>query len=50
MLTREQTLNLLGVLVTASVSAIGFAIGGKIGEAALVGIGINLASNIIQER
>ncbi len=46
--TREQTLNLLGILATASIMSVGFAIGGTIGAAVMAGIGINLSSAIIQ--
>src|SRR5437879_2546006 len=46
-INRERALNLLGALATASVTAVGFAIGGKIAEATMVGIGINLASHIL---
>ncbi|MBI1927762.1 tetratricopeptide repeat protein [Candidatus Poribacteria bacterium] len=47
MLTKEQALNLLGVLATTSIMSVGFAIGGTIGAAAMAGIGINLSSAII---
>lgn len=48
MLTKEQALNLLGILATASITGVGFAIGGTIGAAVMGGIGINLSSAIIQ--
>jgi hypothetical protein len=48
MLTKEQALTLLGVLATASIIGVGFAIGGTIGAAVMGGIGINLSSNIIR--
>ncbi len=48
MLTKEQTLNLLEILATASITGVGFAIGGTIGAAVISSIGINLSSNIIQ--
>jgi len=47
MLTKEQALNLLGIFATASITTVGFAIGGTIGAAVMAGIGINLWSNII---
>ncbi|MDQ3815804.1 MAG: hypothetical protein M3347_17995 [Armatimonadota bacterium] len=49
MLTKEQTASLLGILGTASITAIGFAIGGTIGASVMASIGINLSSTIIQE-
>jgi hypothetical protein len=48
MLTKEQALKLLGILATASITSVGFAIGGTIGAAVIGGIGINLSSAIIQ--
>lgn len=53
MITKEQTIDLLGILATASITAVGFAIGGSIGPAvigpAVVGaIGVNLSSTLIQ--
>lgn len=48
MLTKEQALNLLGILATVSITGVGFAIGGTIGTAVMAGIGINLSSSIIQ--
>lgn len=47
MLTKEQAVKLLGILATASITGVGFAIGGTIGAAVIGGIGINLSSNII---
>lgn len=48
MLSKQQILNLSGVLATASITAVGFAVGGEIGAAIMGGIGVNLSSNIIQ--
>jgi len=48
MLTKEKTLNLLGILATASIAGICFAIGGTIGAEIMAGIGINLSSSIIK--
>lgn len=48
MLTKEQISNLTGVLATASITVIGFALAGTTGAAIMGGIGINLWSNIIQ--
>ncbi|MCA1594066.1 MAG: tetratricopeptide repeat protein [Acidobacteria bacterium] len=47
-MTKEQVVTITGVLATASITAVGFAIGGNIGAAVMGGIGINLWSNIIQ--
>jgi len=47
MITKEQVLNFSGILATASITGLGFAIGGTIGAAVMAGIGINLWSNII---
>lgn len=46
--TKEQITNLTGILATASVTGIGFALGGTTGAAIIGGIGINLWSNVIQ--
>jgi hypothetical protein len=48
MLSKENTLTLLGGLAAASVTGIGLAIGGPIGAAVMAGVGVNLSSNIIQ--
>jgi phage gp36-like protein len=46
--TKEQRLNLLGILATASLTGIGFVLGGTTGAEFMKGIGINLTSSIIQ--
>jgi hypothetical protein len=48
MLSKETVSTLLGVLATASVTAVGLAVGGPIGATVMGGIGLNLSSNIIQ--
>jgi tetratricopeptide (TPR) repeat protein len=48
MLTKKKALDLLEILASASITSIGFAIGGTIGAAVMAGIGINLSSSIIQ--
>ena len=47
-LTKEQMLNLLGILASALVTGVGFAIGGPIGSEFMASIGISLNSKIIQ--
>jgi hypothetical protein len=47
MLSKEQSLTLLGGLATASITGVGLAIGGAIGATVMAGIGINLSSIII---
>ena len=48
MLTREQIINFTEILAVSSITAIGFVIGGTLGESVMSAIGIGLASNIVQ--
>jgi hypothetical protein len=48
MLSKEQTLILLGSLATLTVTGLGLAIGGPIGGTIMAGIGINVSSTILQ--
>jgi tetratricopeptide (TPR) repeat protein len=48
MLTKEQLLDLVGVLATASMIGVGFAIGGTFGDTVTAGIGITLSGPILQ--
>jgi tetratricopeptide (TPR) repeat protein len=50
MLNKEQSSNLLGIFATAAITTVGFAIGGGIAATVMAGIGINLCSDIIQNR
>jgi tetratricopeptide (TPR) repeat protein len=48
MLTRERIADLAGIITTAAVVGVGYAIGGTIGVGVMAGIGINLSSSIIE--
>src|SRR5438270_13350874 len=48
MLTRGRIGDLTGIITTAAVVDVGYAIGGTIGAGVMAGIGINLSSSIIQ--
>ena len=48
MLTKERIADLAGIITTAAVVGVGYAIGGTIGAGVMTGIGINLSSSIIQ--
>jgi len=48
MVNRKQTLDLLGIVTSASITAIGFAIGGVIGSDVIGTIGLSLSTKIIQ--
>jgi tetratricopeptide (TPR) repeat protein len=47
MLSKEQVVDLTEILAVGAVTAAGFLVGGVIGPSVISGIGINLASNII---
>ena len=48
MLTKERIADLAGIVTTAAVIGVGYAIGGTIGAQVMAGIGINLSSSIIE--
>ena len=48
MLSKSQVVNLMEILAVGSMTAIGFAIGNPIATEAIKGIGLNLASNLVQ--
>ncbi|MDB9954850.1 hypothetical protein OAD49_04740 [Flavobacteriaceae bacterium] len=49
MINKENIYNLTELLLAGSVTAIGFSIGGVIGPAIMTGLGINLASSILDK-
>jgi len=48
MVTKEQIMSLTGIVASASITAVGFLIGGVIGSEVMGSIGISLSSKIIQ--